>query len=264
MQYHFIDSDFLLRTITKKDNLFNGNYCIDPYQYCEFGCRYCDSSFEKKIYIKKNAVSILEKELQHKAKGTVIIGSVHDPYQPAEESYQLTKNILMLLKKYEFACHILTKSPLILRDINILSSMNSTVTVSIVSLEKKQTDLFEHENITSTQNRLQLVKTLNEHTIKTGVALIPIIPYITDNELENIIKESKKHKARYLLHNYLELKGEQKKKVCCLIQQHYPSLIDKCNLLYENTIQPKKEYIKTIDNTITQYCKQYNVSEKIQ
>jgi DNA repair photolyase len=263
MQYHIIDSDFLLRTITKKDNLFNGNYCIDPYHHCEFGCRYCDSSFEKEIYIKKNAVTILEKELQDKAKGTIIIGSVHDPYQAAEERYHLTKDILMLLKKYEFACHILTKSTLILRDIDILASMNSRATVSIISLKKEKTDLFEHENITSPQSRLHLVKTLNEHSIKTGVALLPIIPYITDDELENIIRETKKHKARYLLHKYLELKGEQKNKVCHLLQQHYPTVLHNFNQLYKNTIQPKKEYIKTIDKTITRHCKQYTLSEKI-
>lgn len=264
MHYQCIDCDFLLRTITKKDDLFHANYCIDPYHHCEFGCRYCDSSFEEKIYIKKNSTEILEKELESISNGTIIIGSVHDPYQPVEKKYMITKNILLLLKKKELACHILTKSPLILRDIDILSSMNCRVTISIISLDKQITDIFEHQHIASAHQRLQTVKTLTDHNIKTGVALIPILPYITDNEIEYIIKETQKNNALYLLHKYLELKGEQKTKFFSLLQNNYPTLTDKYTTLYEDSIKPKKKYMTTVDKTIAQLCKHYNVSQKIQ
>ncbi|MCK5458581.1 MAG: hypothetical protein KAI20_01710, partial [Thermoplasmatales archaeon] len=116
MEYKLINCDSLLKRITRKDTLFNGKYCIDPYQNCEFGCLYCDSSFEKTIYVKNNSVEILENELQTVEKGVIIIGSVHDPYQRAEQTYEITKKILKTIKKYQFPCHILTKSTLILRD----------------------------------------------------------------------------------------------------------------------------------------------------
>ncbi|MFO7678024.1 MAG: radical SAM protein [Thermoplasmatota archaeon] len=263
MQYNIIECDSLLRTITKKDTLFSGNYCIDPYQYCEFGCKYCDSSFEKKIFVKKNSEKILDKELQTKQKGTIIIGSVHDPYQPAEQTYEMTKKILKVIKKHNFPCHILTKSILIQRDINLISSMNCTVTISILSLNKKISQLFEHK-VSSTQNRLEIVKTLVEHNIITGVALIPIMPYINDGEIQQIIKEIKNKKPYYILHKYLELKGEQKQIFFSLLQQQYPDLLSTYTIIYNNTIRPKKEYIKTIDNQIHQYCKKCNISQKIQ
>ena len=91
MQYKQIKVDFLLNKVTKKDNLFLGDYTIDPYQNCEFGCRYCDSSFDKTIYVKHNADKILEKELETVEKGRIIVGSVHDPYQKIDEDFHIAK-----------------------------------------------------------------------------------------------------------------------------------------------------------------------------
>ena len=81
----------MLNKITTKDMLFGGNYTLDPYQNCEFSCKYCDSSYDEKIYIKTNAIELLEKELKKIKKGTIIIGSVHDPYQKAEKKSRILK-----------------------------------------------------------------------------------------------------------------------------------------------------------------------------
>ena len=94
MEYKQIHCDSLLKKITKKDTLFNGMYCIDPYQNCEFGCLYCDSSFDKTIYIKSNAAKIIRNQLKNQEKGRIIVGSVHDPYQRIEMDFKLTKKIL--------------------------------------------------------------------------------------------------------------------------------------------------------------------------
>ena len=110
MLYKQIKVDFLLNKITNKDKLFAGNYTIDPYQNCEFGCLYCDSSFDKTIFIKTNAAEILKKELETAKKGTIIVGSVHDPYQRAEEELEITRDLLKTIKKHEFSWHLLTKS----------------------------------------------------------------------------------------------------------------------------------------------------------
>ena len=132
MEYKLINCDSVIKKITKKDSLFHGNYCVDPYQNCEFGCHYCDSSFEKTIYVKTNIIEILEKELETIKNGRIIIGSVNDPYQIIEKKYQLTNTILETLKEYNFPCHILTKSPLILRDLDLLSQLESMITISMI------------------------------------------------------------------------------------------------------------------------------------
>ena len=262
MEYKQIHCDSLIKKITKKDTLFNGNYCIDPYQNCEFGCLYCDSSFDKTIYIKKNAAEILKNELQSLEKGVIIVGSVHDPYQKAEQTYEITKNILKIIKKYDFPCHILTKSTLVLRDINLISSMQCTVTISISSLDEHITNIFE-KNVPSPKKRLQTVKTLTEKNVKTGIALIPLLPYIVESELESIVKTTNNWNAQYILHKHLELKGEQKQLFKEILQEHYPHLLLKYKNLYKDRFKPDETHTSKIDKKIHTYCKKYNISEKI-
>lgn len=242
--------------------LFNGKYCADPYQNCEFGCLYCDSSFDKTIYVKTNASTILEKELDQLEKGVIIIGSVHDPYQKAEEKYYITKNLLKSIKKYSFPCHILTKSNLVLRDIDLLSDMQCGVTISITSLDKNITHIFE-ENVPSSKERLQTVETLIEHGIKTGLALMPILPFIVESELEEVVKAAKSSNAQYLLHKYLELKGDQKRIFKDIIQNHYPHLLSKYDELYKDGFKPDGKYIVELDKRMHKLYKKYNIPERI-
>ena len=262
MEYKQIHCDSLLKKITKKDTLFNGTYCIDPYQNCEFGCLYCDSSFDKTIYIKKNAAEIFENELQTVEKGVIIVGSVHDPYQKAEQTYEITKNILKTIKKYDFPCHILTKSTLVLRDIDLISSMQCTVTLSISSLDEHITNIFE-KNVPTPKERLQTVKMLTEKDIKAGIALIPLLPYIVESELEGIVKTSSNWNAQYILHKHLELKGEQKQLFNKEIRKHYPHLLSTYDNLYKDRFKPDATYTSEIDKKIHTYCRKYNISEKI-
>ena len=224
MDYKLIHCDSVLKKITKKDSLFHGNYCIDPYQNCEFGCHYCDSSSEKTIYVKANVLDILKKEIQSIKDGRIIIGSVHDPYQSTEKKFELTRSILETLKELRFPCHILTKSPLIIRDIDILSDLDCMVTVSICSLDPQVVRIFEPD-VPSPTDRLQTVRTLRKNKIMTGMALIPMLPYIIESELESIVKDVHSVDAQYLLHKHLELKGDQETLFRTLIEAHYPHLL---------------------------------------
>ena len=195
MNYKEVQCSFLLNRITTKDRLFNGDYTLDPYQNCEFGCRYCDSTYDKTIYIKTNAAQLLKKELETTKKGTIVLGSVIDPYQRAEESYNITRNLLEIIEQYDFPCHILTKSNLVLRDLDLLSKMsNCMATISITTLDQTVSDIFE-KDVPSPMERLETIKKLSERGIKTGLAVIPILPFIVEDELEDIVKSAKKYKA---------------------------------------------------------------------
>ncbi|DAC72984.1 MAG TPA: hypothetical protein DSN98_02340 [Thermoplasmata archaeon] len=262
MDFKPINCHSIVKKITKKDSLFHGNYCVDPYQNCEFGCRYCDSSLEKKIYVKTNAVDILKKELLSIKNGMIIIGSVHDPYQNAEKIFKLTRSILELLKQLNFPCHILTKSPLILRDIDLLSQLDCMVTVSVSSLNDQVVRIFEPD-VPSPTVRLQTVQTLRDHGISAGLALIPMLPYIVESEIESIVKAAQNVNAQYILHKHLELKGDQERLFRNLIEEHYPHLLPDYDTLYENDFNPRKEYIQKLNNALSEYCKKFSISNKI-
>ena len=262
MVYKLVSSSSLLTIITKEDSIFGGNYCIDPYQNCSFGCAYCDSAGESTIFVKHDAVSVLKKELSQVKKGVIIVGSVHDPYQPAEERYRLTKSLLEVIKSYDFPCHILTKSSLILRDSDLLAAMKSTVTVSLLSLSKEMSSIFE-PNAPPPQERLTTVHRLREKGIVAGVALMPILPYITDDEIEETMQAIKESNACYCVSKHLELKGDQRRQFERLLATHFPHLIKRYKLLYGNRYTPSAHYLQHLQERIHQLSRSYHIPETI-
>jgi len=259
MQYKQIKVDSLITKIKAKDTLFGGDYTIDPYQNCEFGCLYCDSSYDKTIYVKINAPDILKEELYNLDKGRIIVGSVHDPYQKVEENFMLTRDILSIIQKSGFSCHILTKSDLILRDIDIIKKINNPyVTMSITSLNDSINNSLE-KNVLNPKIRLQTINTLSNHGIKTGLAIIPIIPYIVEPELEKIIKLAKDYNAQYVLHKHLELKGDQKQCFLKVLAKINPNFVEKYQKMYKDSFKPDKKYILKIDKIVNEICTKYKI-----
>jgi DNA repair photolyase len=259
MNHRLITATSLIKTVTKPDTLFKGKYLIDPYQNCEFACSYCDSSFEKTVFIKHNAAKLLQQELTQHNKDIIIVGSVHDPYQPAEKNYQVTRNLLSIIKKNEFPCHILTKSTLVLRDLDLLRSMHCMVTISITTLNNTISTLFEH-NAPTPQKRIRTLHTLRNHGIIAGIALIPLLPFLIEENLEKIVQTAKKMNAQYFLFKHLELKGDQKKKFLDVLASQYPHLVTAYQQLYSYRYQPKKSYRIHLAHIITSLCKTYKLS----
>ena len=256
--YKKINVDFALNKILKKDDLFKGDYTIDPYQNCEFGCLYCDSSFEKRISIKDNIIKLLKMEIKNiPIKSNIIIGSVHDPYQKIEEKEKKTQEILKLIIENNFSCHILTKSNLILRDIELLKKIKKLkVTISLSSINKKNTSIFE-KKIIKPKERLKLVRILNNNNIECGVALIPYMPFIIDNEIEEIFLKVKKAKSKFFIYKYLELKGDQKNIFFKIIKNNYPNFLVNYEKIYKNSYYPSEKYRKIIDEKMVRLKKIY-------
>lgn len=259
MMYKEIRDHVLIKKITNKDKLFMGTYTVDPYQNCEFGCIYCDSTYDPTVYVRINAADLLEKELPNLQRERVIIGSVNDPYQPVEQTYQLTRRLLKILHKHGYPVHILTKSTLIKRDIDLLSTIDDvTVTFSILSLDTTLTQHLEKQ-VPSPEKRMKVMQQLADQGIHTGVAVIPILPYLVEDELETIVKTVSTYDASYLLHAHLELKGDQKNIFFSLLEQKYPMLLKKYQRLYENSYMPSMPYISQIDKRIHELCNRYHL-----
>lgn len=259
MNYKTINCDSVLVKTNKNMSMFLGDYTIDPYQNCEFGCRYCDSSFDKTIYVKTNAAETLKKELTGLEPGRIIIGSVHDPYQKAEEKYGLTHKILEVIKDNDFTCNILTKSDLVIEDIDLLSGIKDCiVTISMLSFNEEISNVFEY-SLSSPKNRLLTVKKLNESNIRSGVALMPVLPYLFEEDFEDLIKNVKESKAEYLLFKHLELKGDQKNIFLKILAEYYPDLVERYEALYAGSYFPKDFYIDELNSKIKSVCKKYGI-----
>ncbi|WP_066497905.1 SPL family radical SAM protein [Abyssisolibacter fermentans] len=170
---------------------------MNLYRGCTHGCIYCDSrsscynmnhDFED-IEIKSNAIELLEMTLRRKRKKCMIgTGAMCDPYMHVENEIKQTRKALEIIDRYGFGLAIQTKSNLILRDLDILKSINAkSKCVVQMTLTTYDEDLCKkiEPNVCSTKERVEVLKIMNENNIPTVVWLSPILPYINDTE-ENI------------------------------------------------------------------------------
>lgn len=258
-----IECQSVLRRFTAPDTYFHGLYGLDVYQNCAFACRYCDSSFDSMIYICRNAVEILSEEIADIPRGRVIIGSVHDPYQSVEESFGLVRQIIDLLIRSGFAVHVLTKSPLVLRDVDLLlTSEQSLVTVSMMSLDDVINQRFE-PLVPSAIDRLKALNQLVDAGITAGVAIFPILPYLVEEGLSKLVHKVKLFHGKYIVYKHLELKGALKDQYLQIIQEFYPELVGKYKNLYSEGFSPSDDYIRELALQMNTICREEKIVSTI-
>ncbi|MEH0071564.1 PA0069 family radical SAM protein [Pannonibacter sp. Pt2-lr] len=186
---------------------------INPYRGCEHGCIYCFArpshafmglspglDFETRLFAKPNAAELLERELARPGYQvrTIAIGTNTDPYQPIERRYKLMREILTVLETYNHPVAIVTKSALVLRDADILSRMAekglAKVALSITSLDKDLVRTLE-PRASAPHRRLAAAKGLSEAGIPASVMMAPVIPALTDSEIEGLLEAAAEHGA---------------------------------------------------------------------
>jgi DNA repair photolyase len=186
---------------------------INPYRGCEHGCIYCfarpthaylglspGADFESRLFAKPNAAALLAKELS--APGyvpkTIAIGTNTDPYQPIEKKMRIMRSVLEVLRDFRHPVGIVTKSPLVMRDIDILSEMArdglAKVALSVTTLDRRLARAMEPRAGTPPR-RLQAIEALSRAGIPTAVMFAPAIPALNDGEMESVLAAAKAHGA---------------------------------------------------------------------
>ncbi|MGE0260934.1 MAG: PA0069 family radical SAM protein [Alphaproteobacteria bacterium] len=201
---------------------------INPYRGCEHGCIYCFArpthaflglspglDFETRLLHKPDAARLLEAELRKPRYRCAVIamGTNTDPYQPIERQYQTTRSILEVLSAFNHPVGIVTKSALVARDIDILAPMAAKnlahVFVSVTTLDRTIARRMEPRAATP-QRRLDTIRALSAAGIRTGVMVAPIVPGLTDPEMESILEAAAAagatHAGYVLLRLPLEIK----------------------------------------------------------
>ena len=213
---------------------------INPYQGCEHGCAYCFArpthaywglspglDFESKLFAKSNAAELLEKELaDSKYKpGVIAIGTNTDPYQPIERQHRIMRRILEVLERTSHPVGIVTKSALIVRDLDLLSSMAERglvkVALSVTSLDHKLSRAMEPRAATP-QRRLDAIRLLAAAGVPTSVMVAPVIPALNDHEIETILMNAAAMGAREASYIMLRLPLEVSPLFREWIEQHAP------------------------------------------
>jgi DNA repair photolyase len=174
------------RPILVPCRLKNHDYQIDPYVGCEHACYYCyalnqaETDWSKEVLIYEDIAGQLHGELENVSSQTIYMGYYTDPYQPCEAEYRQTRQVLELLLEKKYSVSILTKSDLVVRDVDILREMDhASVSVSVAFNDNRIRQKFEANTI-DTEARVSALQKLREAGIKTSALICPVIPYITD------------------------------------------------------------------------------------
>lgn len=243
---------------------------------------------EDGLAVKENALAVLEKQLQLRARknqyGIVAVGSATDAYIHHEKEWRMTEGILRLLLKYRFPVFISTKCNLIVRDIPLLKEIDRAavlpedlkhrikrgviLSVSVSGMDERVSAMLEPGAIPPLQ-RMQLVKQLKEQGFLTGVNAIPLLPYISDTAqaMEAVISSAKEHEADYILAGGLTLFGnnaaDSKTLYYRFLEKYNPSLIAAYDKLYGNYFYTPRQYQLDLKERADTLCRKYNIRNSI-
>ncbi|OGS39999.1 MAG: hypothetical protein A3K77_03125 [Euryarchaeota archaeon RBG_13_31_8] len=282
-----IEAKSILRKHNKIDSWFISRYGMNLYRGCAHNCVYCDGRSEKynvekefgnNVEVKINATEILQKELDNISKriplkkGYIMVGGgVGDSYQPVEKKYELTRKTLELLYKKNFPVHILTKSTLVERDLDILKKINKKtkciVSFSFSSSDEKISSIFE-PGVPSPNSRFKTIEFLKENGINCGIFLLPVIPFITDKKeiMENTIKKAHEVGIDFIIFGGMTLKdGRQKEYFFKTLKKFYPDLFTEYQHIYKSNIwgMATNDYYDSINQTFNVIAKYYKIPRRV-
>ena len=267
----------LNRCVSKRQMPFT--WTINPYRGCEFACKYCyarythefmemrdGADFEQKIYVKQHAADLLRQELRHVKPGEEIaIGTATDPYQPAERRFEVTRAILEELTRHQgLELGIVTKSNLVLRDLDVLQRIAENNVISIhVTITTLKTDLARilEPRAPRPDLRLDAVRKLNQAGINAGVSCSPVLPGITDSpkDLEALVCAVAEAGGKHIFANPLFLKPCSAAVFLPFLEKEFPQLAAGYRERYKDHAFLPKTYHQRISQLVRRLREKYGI-----
>lgn len=275
-----------------------GFWSINPYVGCAFGCAYCYArdthrwqleraggeglrvaesmppwlAFERRILVKQNAAAKVREALRStrspKAGDKLVIGTATDPYQPAERHQEITRSVLDALGETRgLSITIITKSPLVTRDVDLLARLTVrnkvTVHISLITLDRDLARRIEPRAPTP-DSRLRAVRRLTDAGIDVGVNCMPVLPGITDSPLAlaELVKRVAESGASHLATASLRLKPSAKRRYLMLMRESFPELTERYLSAYSEGAHINKGYKSGLSEFMHKQCDKYGLSTR--
>jgi DNA repair photolyase len=254
-------------------------WTINPYRGCEFACKYCYArythefmemrdglDFEQKIFVKQHASELLRQELHHVKQGEEIaIGTATDPYQPAERRFEVTRAILEEFARHTgFEVGIVTKSNLVLRDIELLQEVSKNnklfVNLTVTTLNADLARILE-PRAPRPDLRLEAVSKLNQAGVKAGVICAPVLPGITDSplDLEALVQAVAEAGGKYVFANSLFLKPCSAAIFLPFLEKEFPHLVESYRQRYKDRAFLTAAYRKRLSQLMAKLRQKYGI-----
>jgi len=267
----------LSKTTSKRGLPFT--HAINPYRGCEFACRYCyarytheflemnnPEDFERKIYFKENAKWLLTQELKRLKPDThVALGTATDPYQPLERKQGVTRSVLEAFAATSgFQLGIVTKSTLILRDLDLLKEIGTrhklTLHITVTTMNTKLARVLE-PRAPRPDLRMEAVATLRQSGLRTGVMCSPLMPGITDSRssISAVAKAASQAHANFMFAGALFLKPCSKPTFMSFVREHFPAQLAAYEQRYGANAFVSPEYRKRITDLVDAIRREYKL-----
>jgi DNA repair photolyase len=275
-----------------------GFWSINPYIGCAFGCAYCYArdthrwqlerageaglrvaealpswlAFERRILVKQNAAERVREALRSqrspKAGEQLIIGTATDPYQPAERHQGITRSVLEALGEVRgLRITIITKSPLITRDVDLLARLTArnrlTVHISLITLDRDLARRIEPRSPTP-ESRLRAVRRLSDAGINVGVNCMPVLPGITDHPqaLAELVKRVAESGASHLAAASLRLRATAKRRYLMLMRESFPELTQRYLSAYRDGPHLNESYRTGLGQFVQALCEKHGLATR--
>jgi DNA repair photolyase len=285
----------ILNKHKKRDSWFLLDYSLNPYLGCSFNCLYCyirgshyGGDTTHKLQVKANAAEILKKQLKRRAKkgeyGLIGIASATEPYPEIEKELKLTREILQIIARFKFPVSILTRSTLVLRDMDILKKIDENailppdlkfklrggtiISFSFSTPDEKLAKIFE-PNAPSPKERLETMKKFKAAGFRTGVCFMPVLPFLSDSpkQIEKMVVLSKNYGADSILTAGLTLFGDKptdcKTVYYKTLEKHFPELLERTKKLFGQNFYPNPKYQRKLAERADAICKKYEIKNRI-
>ncbi len=288
----FVYAQKLVQTVKSRHSWFGTSYNMNIYRGCDQACIYCDSRsscYQVKnfdvIKAKKDAPLKVEYELSKKRrKGIIGLGAMSDPYNRHESELEYTRKSLIAINKHCFGVFVITKSDLVLRDIDIFKEINEHSVCNVALTITTASDLLQgriEKNSSTSKERFAAIKKLSDNNIYTGILMMPILPFINDTieNIEEVVELAHANNAKYIYPSFgVTLRDNQREyffnkigedltkkykkefgnKYMCTspnykkLKKHFEELCDKYGILYKmnDIIEESKKYINNIQMSL--------------
>lgn len=271
-----VNAKSILGKCKRPSDWFGVKYIFNIYRGCEHQCIYCDSRSEcygienfSDIIVKINSTELLGKQLASKRKkGLIGTGSMGDPYTISEKKYKLTRKALELISQFNYPVHITTKSNLVLRDIDILEEINkiyASVSMTITTTDGELARKVE-PYAPLPMDRLKALGILSEIGICTSITMMPILPFIEDNE-ENIIDIVNKASFYGVKHIVpwlgMSLRDRQRAYYYAKLDKLFPGVRQKYEKRFKDMYKCSANNSRKLWSILGEACDKYNISLKM-
>lgn len=271
-----IEARVLLNYVKQPDLWFGLRYNMNLYRGCQHQCIYCDSRSEcyqiedfTDVLVKVNAIDLLKVELARKrVKGTIGTGSMNDPYMPIERKLNLTGRALQTIAQFKFPVHIITKSDLVLKDLETLREINQvyaavsfTITTADDELAKKLEPGAPPPSL-----RFKAMQVLAENGILTGVTLMPVLPYLEDNEenITQVVTQAHESGASYIIPSMgMSLRDRQRAYYYDKLDKLFPGIRVKYEQKYGNQYHVRAGNADRLDFVFRDLCGRFGIATRI-